>query len=37
MIAEETEELRGLPWYKNYRILAVILLIITALVVGRFW
>lgn len=33
----ETEELRGLPWYKNYRILAVFLLIITAIVVGIFW
>ncbi|MCB9264667.1 MAG: sodium/solute symporter [Lewinellaceae bacterium] len=34
---EETKELKGLPWYKNYRILAVILLIITAIVVGYFW
>lgn len=34
---EESEELKGLPWYKNYRILAIILLIITALVVGWFW
>ena len=33
----ETEELKGLPWYQNYRILAVILLIITAIVVGSFW
>jgi SSS family solute:Na+ symporter len=33
----ETKELEGLPWYKNYRILAIILLIITAVVVGYFW
>jgi len=33
----ETEELKGLPWYKNYRILAVFLLILTAIVVGYFW
>ena len=33
----ETKELEGLPWYQNYRILAVILLIITAVVVGMFW
>ncbi len=33
----ETEEMRSLPWYQNYRILAVILLLITAIVVVRFW
>lgn len=33
----ETKELEGLSWYKNYRILAVILLIITAAVVAFFW
>ena len=33
----ETQELKGLPWYKNYRILAVILIIITIIVVGSFW
>lgn len=33
----ETKELKGLPWYKNYRVLAVILLVITAIVVGIFW
>ncbi len=37
MFTEETEELKALPWYKNYRKLAVILLIITAIVVGFFW
>jgi SSS family solute:Na+ symporter len=34
---DETKELEGLPWYENYRILAIILLLITALVVGWFW
>jgi SSS family solute:Na+ symporter len=34
---EETKELEGLPWYKNYRILAIILLLITAVVVSIFW
>jgi SSS family solute:Na+ symporter len=37
MIAEETEELSVLPWYQNYRYLAIGLLIITAIVVGFFW
>ncbi|AXT57821.1 sodium:solute symporter [Aquimarina sp. MMG015] len=37
MFKEESKELIGLPWYKNYRILSVILLVITALVVGFFW
>ncbi|WP_020537060.1 sodium:solute symporter [Lewinella cohaerens] len=37
LIAEETEELRELPWYQNYRYQAVVLLIITAFVVGYFW
>ncbi|MDX2247724.1 MAG: sodium:solute symporter [Bacteroidia bacterium] len=34
---EESAELAGLPWYKNYRILSVILLAITLLVVGICW
>jgi len=34
---EETEQLKGLSWYKNYRTLSVILLIITAIFVGVFW
>ncbi|MEZ4774188.1 MAG: sodium:solute symporter [Bacteroidia bacterium] len=34
---EETAELAGLPWYQNYRILSVILLIITVVVVGICW
>ncbi|MCK8522445.1 sodium:solute symporter [Aquimarina sp. D1M17] len=37
MFAEESKELKMLPWYRNYRILSVILLFITALVVGFFW
>ncbi len=37
MFTAETAELKGLPWYQNYRILAVILLIVTAIVVGAFW
>ncbi|NAS13778.1 sodium:solute symporter [Poritiphilus flavus] len=36
LFTEETEELKVLPWYKNYRYLAIILLVITALVVGSF-
>lgn len=30
---DETAELSALPWYKNYRILSVLLLIITAIIV----
>jgi len=37
MFKEESKDLAGLSWYKNYRILSVILLIVTALVVGFFW
>ncbi|RTE55020.1 sodium transporter [Arenibacter aquaticus] len=36
LFAQETEELRESPWYRNYRILAIILLVITALLVGVF-
>jgi len=36
LLKEESEELKALPWYQNYRYLAVILLIITAAVVGPF-
>jgi len=32
---EETVELKGLPWYKNYRYLSIILLLLTAAIV--FW
>ena len=34
---EETLQLKALPWYKNYRTLSIILLVITALFVGMFW
>jgi SSS family solute:Na+ symporter len=37
LFTSETEELKAMPWYKNYRYLAVILLVITAIVVGSFW
>lgn len=37
MLTEETEELRGMSWYQNYRILSIILLVLTAIVVGYFW
>jgi len=37
LIAQETDELSGLPWYQNYRYLSVLLLIITVFVVGYFW
>ncbi|WP_340065085.1 sodium:solute symporter [Ascidiimonas aurantiaca] len=33
----ETEELKVIPWYKNYRKLAFLLLVLTALIVGYFW
>lgn len=33
----ETRELAHLPWYQNYRVLSVLLLVVTALVVGYFW
>ena len=37
IFAEETAELSGVAWYKNYRILSVFLLITTAIVVAMFW
>lgn len=37
LFTEETKELASLPWHKNYRILALFLLLITAIVVGIFW
>lgn len=33
----ETRELAGRPWYQNYRILSVLLLLVTAAVVGAYW
>ena len=37
IFTSETEELKALPWYKNYRKLAIILLILTSIIVGYFW
>ncbi len=37
IFTRETEELKSVVWYKNYRNLAIILLILTALLVGSFW
>ncbi len=34
---QETREIRHLPWYRNYRILALLLLAVTAIIVGIFW
>lgn len=34
---DETAELAELPWYKNYRILSLILLVITAALVAWWW
>jgi SSS family solute:Na+ symporter len=33
----ETKELEGLPWFKNYRILSIILLACTAVFVAMWW
>jgi solute:Na+ symporter, SSS family len=37
IFTRETAELASLPWYQNYRYLSIILLLITAMVVGYFW
>lgn len=37
LFTDETEELKSLPWFKNYRYLSIILLIVTAIIVGSFW
>ncbi len=34
---KEGHQLAALPWWKNYRVLAVLVLILTAVVVGMFW
>ena len=34
---EETKHLAGMPWYKNFRIQSVILLICTAVLIVMFW
>ncbi len=33
----ETKELKGMPWYQNYRILSLLLLVLTAFIVIWFW
>jgi SSS family solute:Na+ symporter len=33
----ETKEMALLPWYKNYRVLSILLLILTAIIVVWFW
>lgn len=37
ILRAETEELKSLPWYLNYRYLSIILLFFTAIVVYYFW
>ena len=37
LFTSETEELKALPWYQNYRYLAVILLLLTTVIVVWFW
>ncbi|MEM6963964.1 MAG: sodium:solute symporter [Bacteroidota bacterium] len=37
IFVEETKELETMPWYLNYRYQSVVLLILTAVVVGYFW
>lgn len=37
LFTNESVELKTLPWYKNYRILSILLLIVTAIIVGIFW
>ena len=34
---ERSKELEGMKWYQNYRILSVVLLILTAILVINFW
>lgn len=34
---DETAELKKLPWYKNYRTLSILLLVVTTVMVGIFW
>jgi len=37
MFRRETEELKSVPWYLNYRIQAIFLLMLTAIIVAIFW
>lgn len=34
---EDTASLKGLPWYQNFRILSILLLLVTAVLIGYFW
>jgi SSS family solute:Na+ symporter len=34
---QETEELRRMKWYQNYRILSAVVLLLAAVIVGMFW
>lgn len=36
-LIKETEELKNVPWYKNFRILAILLLIPTAIIIAIYW
>jgi len=37
LFTDETEELKDMPWYLNYRNQCVVLLILSAILVGYFW
>ena len=37
MYNAETEELKSMPWYQNYRILSLIILAVMVLIIGIFW
>ncbi len=37
LFTDETQELKTVPWYQNYRKLAMILLVLTAIIVIYFW
>jgi len=34
---EESERLKGVPWWRNYRVWSVVLVAVTAVLVGVFW
>ena len=37
LFASESEELKGMPWFKNYRYQSIIILVLTAVIIGTFW
>ncbi len=37
LLTAETQELQGVPWYKNYRYMAIVLLITTTILVAVYW